>query len=45
MKLYKISKLKEDWKKEYTWRFRRILKSELNVKNKIAATGALAVPV
>jgi hypothetical protein len=45
LKLYKISKLKEDLIKEYIWRFRTILKSELNAKNKIATIGALAVPV
>jgi hypothetical protein len=32
-------------KKEHTRRLRIILKSELNAKNKITATGALAVPV
>jgi len=32
-------------KKEYTKRLRMILKSELNAKNKITATGALVMPV
>jgi hypothetical protein len=32
-------------KKEYTRRLRMVLKSELNAKNKITATGALAVSV
>jgi hypothetical protein len=37
--------MKERLKKEYTRRLRMILKSELNVKNKITAIGTLAVPV
>jgi hypothetical protein len=37
--------MKERLKEEYTWRLRMILKSELNAKNKITATGTLAVPV
>jgi len=37
--------MKERLKKEYTRRLRMILKSELNVKNKITAVGTLAVPV
>jgi hypothetical protein len=32
-------------KQEYNRRLRMILKSELNARNKITATGALAVPV
>jgi hypothetical protein len=32
-------------KQEYRGRLRMILKSELNARNKIAAIGALAVPV
>jgi hypothetical protein len=37
--------MKERLKKEYTSRLRMILKSELNAKNKIRATGALTAPV
>jgi hypothetical protein len=37
--------MKERLKQEYRRRLRMILKSELNAKNKITATGALAVPV
>jgi hypothetical protein len=37
--------MKERLKKEYTRRLRMILKFELIVNNKIAAIGALAVPV
>ena len=37
--------IKERPKKECTRRLRMVLKSELNVKNKTTATGALAVPV
>jgi hypothetical protein len=37
--------MKERLKKEYSRRLRIILKYELNVKNKITAVGALAVPV
>jgi hypothetical protein len=37
--------MKQRLKKEYTRRLRMILKSDLNAKNKIAALGALAVPV
>jgi hypothetical protein len=37
--------MKERLKKEYTRRRRMILKSELNVNNKITAIGALVVPV
>jgi hypothetical protein len=37
--------MKERLKQEYRWRLRMILKSELNARNKITATGALAVPV
>ena len=36
--------MKERFKKEYTRRIRMIMKSELNVNNKIRAIGALAVP-
>ena len=38
-------KMKERLKLEYNRRLRMILKSELNARNKITATGALAVPV
>ena len=38
-------KMKERLKREYNRRLRMILKSELNVRNKITAIGALAVPV
>jgi hypothetical protein len=31
--------------KEYMWRFRLILGTELSAKNKIQAIGSLAVPV
>jgi len=37
--------MKEILKQEYSRRLRMILKSELNVRNKITAIGALAVPV
>jgi len=37
--------MKRRLKQEYRKRFRMILKSELNARNKITATGALAVPV
>jgi len=37
--------MKERLKQEYSRRLRIILKSELNVRNKIAAIGALAVRV
>jgi len=37
--------MKERLEKEYSRRLRMILKSELNARNKIAATGALTVPV
>jgi hypothetical protein len=37
--------MKERLKKEYTRRLRRMLKSELNAKNKITTIGTLAVPV
>ena len=37
--------MKERLKQEYSRRLRMILKSELNARNKITATGALAVPV
>jgi hypothetical protein len=37
--------MKERLNKEYTGKLRMIRKSELNAKNKITATGALAVPV
>jgi hypothetical protein len=37
--------MKERLKQEYNRRLRMILKSELNARNKITATGALAVPV
>jgi len=37
--------MKERLKKEYSRRLRMILKSELNARNKITATGALAVPI
>jgi hypothetical protein len=37
--------MKERLKQEYIRRLRMILKSELNARNKITATGALAVPV
>jgi len=37
--------MKERLKQEYRRRLRIILKSELNVKNKITAIGALAAPV
>jgi len=37
--------MKERLKQEYSRRLRMILKSELNVRNKITAIGALAVPV
>ena len=37
--------MKERLKKEYTRRLRMILISKLNAKNKITATGTLAVPV
>jgi hypothetical protein len=37
--------VKDRLKQEYNRRLRMILKSELNARNKITATGALAVPV
>lgn len=37
--------MKQILKKEYTRRLRMVLKSELNAKNKVTVTGALAVPV
>jgi hypothetical protein len=37
--------MKEGLKKEYTRRLRMILKSEINAKNQITATAALATPV
>ena len=37
--------MKERLKQEYRRRLRMIMKSELNARNKITATGALAVPV
>jgi uncharacterized membrane protein YgaE (UPF0421/DUF939 family) len=37
--------MKDRLKQEYNRRLRMILKSELNARNKITATGALAVPV
>jgi len=37
--------MKERLKQEYNRRLRMILKSELNARNKITATGALALPV
>ena len=37
--------MKERLQQEYRRRLRMMLKSELNAKNKITATGALAVPV
>jgi hypothetical protein len=37
--------MNEIWKQEYRRRLRKILKSELNTRNKIIAIGALAVPV
>jgi D-serine dehydratase len=37
--------MKDRLKKEYNRRLRMVLKSELNARNKITATGALAVPV
>jgi hypothetical protein len=37
--------MKERLKKEYTTRLRMIPKSQLNTKNKITATGTLALPV
>ena len=37
--------MKERLKQEYSMRLRMILKSELNAMNKIAAIGALSVPV
>jgi hypothetical protein len=37
--------MKERLKQEYRRRLRMILKSELNTRNKITATGGLAVPV
>ena len=38
-------KMKERLKREYNRRLRMILKSELNARNKITASGALTVPV
>jgi hypothetical protein len=40
-----LQQMKEILKQEYRRRLRMILKSELNARNKITATGALAVPV
>jgi hypothetical protein len=37
--------MKERLKNEYTRKLRMIIKSELNAKDNITATGALAVPV
>ena len=37
--------MKERLKQEYRRRLRMIMKSELNARNKITATGDLAVPV
>jgi hypothetical protein len=37
--------MKERLKEEYTRRLRMMVKSELNAKDKITTTGALAVPV
>jgi hypothetical protein len=37
--------MKERLKQKYNRRLRMVLKSELNARNKITATGALAVPV
>jgi hypothetical protein len=37
--------MKERLKQEYSKRLKMILKSELNARNKITSTGALAVPV
>jgi hypothetical protein len=37
--------MKERLKPEYNWRVRMIMNSELNARNKITATEALAVPV
>ena len=37
--------IKERLKQEYNRRLRKILKSELNARNKVTAIGALAVPV
>ena len=37
--------MKETLTQEYSRRLRMIVKSELNVRNKITAIGALAVPV
>jgi hypothetical protein len=37
--------MKERFKKEYIRKLRMILISEMNAKNKITATGALAVPL
>ena len=37
--------MKEKLKQEYSRRLRMILKSELNVRNKVTATGALVFPV
>jgi hypothetical protein len=36
--------MKERLKKECTWRLRMILKCQLNIKDKITASGALTVP-
>jgi hypothetical protein len=36
---------KEGLKKEYIWRLRLILNTELSAENKMQATGSLAVPV
>ena len=37
--------MRERLKQEYSRRLKMILKSELNARNKITATGAIAVPV
>jgi len=37
--------MKERLKQEYRMRLRMILKSQLDARNKITATGALATPV
>jgi len=37
--------MKERLKQEYSRRLRMVLKCELNGRNKITATGAIAVPV
>jgi len=37
--------MKERLKQKYNRRLRMILKSELNARNKITTTGALAIPI